>query len=728
MKKPIRLLAFLLSLLLSLGVLSACAVKYADATTAAETTAETTTGTASDEAGSKTTAGTTVPAETTEATAAPTTAPETTVPATTAEATTAATTAEEPIDPGVFVPVIRFLVASDVHYADTVGAQDAKFETMLSDAYAFCDAQERYKALDAAVIVGDFAHRGTAVSMNRFFTDFYRWTREGTEAQAVLGNHEFSPAANRPYTVSRYLSASGYASVDRHIVISGYHFILMSPSHYEGFDDDKIAWLETELAAAAADDPTGKRPIFVFQHHPPFDTVYGSEDEWGVPNLNPVFAAYPQVVDFAGHSHYPINDPRSVWQGDFTVFNTGSCSEWGMDIAGVSSKTHFASDDRGGWTLNEFPANYLFDPGKYYIVEVNAANSVLVRAFDIGTGDEVIEPIFLSSVGDPAQFEYTDARADEEEAPAFAPSAGVETVRLSPAAAEFRFPRTVTGGYVQHYRCEVRKGEDLVDTVYRLDCGFLFPAPETLTLPLSGLEPETDYTVSIIPVTSWENEGEPLVFAFTTPELPVRVFSAVFGEDGTAEDAVSGETLTKRGNPTAVYDEARDAYYAVFDGDDAFEFYGIDDYYSCLTGSFTFETYLCMDAVPATEYVAPFSNQEGGGFGYEYDKDGNMNFWIKVMGEWTSASAAPAPGEWVHLVATFDGSALILYENGTEVARTAVSGVPATPNADHLSIGADSKANDGSERFASCKVAVANVYRVAKTADEVTELYADLTD
>jgi len=624
-----------------------------------------------------------------------------------------------------FVPVLRFLVASDVHYADSVGVQDQKFEAMLNAAYGYSDGHEKYTALDAAVIVGDIAHRGTSTSLNRFFTDFYRWTREGTDAQALLGNHEFKPD---PGSVeSLYLSASGYDATDRHVVISGYHFILMSPSHYEGFNDAKIAWLSTELAAAAADDPTGKKPIFVFQHHPAFDTVYGSEDEWGVPNLNPVFAEYPQVVDFSGHSHFPINDPRSVWQGTFTEFNTGSCREWGMDIAGVSSKTHFASDDEGGWTLNEFPESYLFDPGKYYIVEVNAANRVLVRAFDVGTGVEVIEPIFLSSVGDPAKFDYTDARADVEESPRFSPDAAVTTLSLSSTAAAFEFPRTVAGGYVQNYRCELRIGETLISTVYRLDCGFLFPAPATLKLSFSGLAPETDYTVSIVPVTSWENEGEPLVFAFSTPGIPTRVFSAVFGADGTAQDAVSGENLTKRGNPSTVLDGG--TYYAVFDGsDDAFEFYGIGNYYSYLTSAFTFETYLCMDAKPGSGVAAPFSNQESGGFGYEYDTSGRMDFWIKVNGEWISAGATLATGEWTHLAATFDGSTLILYVNGAEVGRTAVGGTPATPNANHLSIGADSRSNNGSENFAACKVAVANVYRVAKTAEEVAELYEALSD
>ena len=730
MKKPNGRIALLLCSVFLVLALASCSVvpaattgapQTAPATTAQNTTELTTAGTTAETTAQGTTAAT--------ATAEPTTVPETTAPppatteattAVTTEATTAVTT-ELPPDPETFTPVLRFLVASDIHYTDTVDAQDAKLKKMLSDAYAFSDAQTSYQTLDGVFFVGDISHRGTAASFNRFFSDLYENTRTETTAQAVLGNHEFWPEPN--YAVSRYLTASGYESADRHITIAGYHFILMCPSHYQGFNDAKIEWLEEQIEIAAADDPTGKKPIFVFQHHPPYDTVYGSEDEWGVTNLSPVFSKYPQVVDFAGHSHFPINDPRSVWQGSYTAFNTGSCREWGMDLAGVTAKTVFASNDRGDWTFDE-NATYLYDPGKYYVVEVDAYSRILVRAFDVGTGVEVIDPIFLESVGDPEAFAYTDDRANDEETPRFAENAEVETVSITSSAATFLFPRTVSGAYVQHYRCELRRGETLIDAAFRLDCGFLFPAPETLTLSFGNLSPETAYTVTVIPITSWANEGEPLVFTFTTPAFSPLVFSAAFGADGTATDGVSGTEMTVRGDPTTVYNEATGAYYAVFDGNDAFEFYGIAPYQTALTQAFTFETYLCMDQKPASGVAAPFSNQEGGGYGFEYDPSGRIDFWIKVNGTWISAYAAIETDEWVHLVATFDGSNLILYVDGVEACRTSVSGTPALPNADHLSIGADSKGNIASENFAVCKVATANVYQIAKTADEVAELYA----
>ena len=398
-----------------------------------------------------------------------------------------------------------------------------------------------------------------------------------------------------------------------------------------------------------------------------------------------------------------------------------------MDLAGVTSETVFALGQEGNWSYSE-GAGELYDPGKYYVVEVNAASRVLIRAFDVGTGVEVMEPIFLASVGNVSRFAYTDDRAYEEETPRFAANAEVETVALNDSSVSLRFPRTASGAYVQHYRCELRQGETLVQTVLRLDCGFLFPAPETLTLQFTGLSADTAYTVSIIPVTAWANDGEPLVFNFTTSGYSTIVFSARFGQNGAATDGVSGAALTKRGDPTTVYDGTRDAYYAVFDGDDAFEFYGISPYYSALTHAFTFETYLCMDAKPASSYVSPFSNQESGGFGFEYNSEGQMNFWIFASANWISAHAAIETGNWVHLVATFDGSVLILYENGVEVNRTDVSGTPALPNADHLSIGADSKGNNGSERDASCKIATANVYRITLSASDVADLYAAYAD
>ena len=282
---------------------------------------------------------------------------------------------------------------------------------------------------------------------------------------------------------------------------------------------------------------------------------------------------------------------------------------------------------------------------------------------------------------------------------------------------------------MQSYRCEIRQNGVLVNTVYRLDDGFLFPAPETLNLPISGLEPETEYSVRIVPVTAWGNEGQALCFTFTTeagsaaptPEETL-VFSTRFGQDGSAVDSVSNTAMTVTGTPVTVWDEAQQKYVGVFDGHSAYAFYDVEAYHAQLLETFTFETYVRMDALPSSRYVNHFSNMQGGGFGFQYEADGNMTFYA-YAGSYRHVGAAVQTGVWAHFVATYDGENLILYMNGTAVDRLTVGGPVKAPQVQFFVVGGDSEAN-GTGAFAACAVGCANVYAAALTATQVAALYA----
>jgi hypothetical protein len=58
--------------------------------------------------------------------------------------------------------------------------------------------------------------------------------------------------------------------------------------------------------------------------------VYGSIN-WGEDDIIAILNDYPQVIDFSGHSHAPINDPRSIHQKYITSLNTGSLSYFELD-------------------------------------------------------------------------------------------------------------------------------------------------------------------------------------------------------------------------------------------------------------------------------------------------------------------------------------------------------------------------------------------------------------
>ena len=626
-----------------------------------------------------------------------------------------------------FVPTLRFVVASDVHITDSATVRDEKFAKLFTDAYAYCDAQTTYRKLDGVFVAGDISDNGSATSLARFFDALTGNVREGTVTRAVLGNHEFfTDAAN---TVSRFLTASGYDSADAHLVVGGYHFILLSPDkNGSGYSADKQAWLAAQLRTAMDDDPTGKKPIFVFHHHHVRGTVYGSANTWGVQDLYPVLSMCPQVVDFSGHSHFPINDPRSVWQGTFTAFNTASLKGLEMDLIGVADEKIYPTDDKGGWAARNAGRA---DGGQYYVVEVDAKNRLRVTAYDIMTDQAVIEPILIEEVGAPDAFTYTDARRNNETPPVFAEGATVTAVRVTAYAASFIFPRTTGETYVQNYRCEISRDGVLVSTVYRLDDGFLFPAPKTLTLSFGGLLPDTAYTVRIVPVTAWGNEGEPLCFTFATKDESTvasaeesLVFSTRFGADGSAVESVSDTAMTAKGTPATVYDEAQQKYVGVFNGQSAYAFYDVSTYHAGLLETFTFETYVRMDAMPGGRYVNHFSNMESGGFGFQYESDGSMTFYIHAGGAYQHVGVALAVGEWAHFAATYDGEILILYKNGGVVDQLAVTGPVKPPQVRFFAVGGDTSSGDTCNAFAACAVGCANVYSAPLTAAQVAALYA----
>ena len=87
------------------------------------------------------------------------------------------------------------------------------------------------------------------------------------------------------------------------------------------------------------------KPIFVFIHHGIKNTAYGTE-QWYTEDFTKIFNDYPQVIQFSGHSHYPLNSPKSIYQKDFTSINTSTTSyfelEAGMMYGTIPPKANTA--------------------------------------------------------------------------------------------------------------------------------------------------------------------------------------------------------------------------------------------------------------------------------------------------------------------------------------------------------------------------------------------------
>ena len=146
---------------------------------------------------------------------------------------------------------------------------------------------------------------------------------------ACIGNHElaFVPAserAARTSAVCRKEFCSIFGDPPELVIrktIGGYDFISLSLDDSECYHEPELAALARELKAAVARD--GAKPIFVVSHYHPFDTVNDSRTKRSG-RLREILTPYPQVISLSGHTHCPLQDPRSIWQGAITAIETST--------------------------------------------------------------------------------------------------------------------------------------------------------------------------------------------------------------------------------------------------------------------------------------------------------------------------------------------------------------------------------------------------------------------
>ncbi len=266
--------------------------------------------------------------------------------------------------PDDFTPVLRFVVCSDIHLdGDETQEAAVRFGNLFGDMYAHSE-NCGYKNLDAVVVAGDFTGAGEEKEYQVYNKIVAENIKEGTQLLTVLGNHEFIAYRDVDATVGYDVYKKFvHEDVDRDVVINGYHFICVSYDDNGKTFSGKMQWLDERLRNATAEDPT--KPVFVIQHPHPAFTVYGSVN-WGDFSTRTVLSRYPQVISFSGHSHYASNDPRSVWQGEFTAVGTGSLSAFMGNLNYIEGDQDAPGKSGGAW-----------------LVECDANGNVSMKLYDI---------------------------------------------------------------------------------------------------------------------------------------------------------------------------------------------------------------------------------------------------------------------------------------------------------------------------------------------------------
>ena len=644
-----------------------------------------------------------------------------------------------------FVPVLRFLVTSDVHIRNDTAALNGheQLAKLYETAYAYSESHPSYNKLDGMFFIGDNTQGGTEQQQTYFFNFLKENTKEGTYALAAMGNHEFK-ATGQNYkdpegATAKFLEYSGYETTDTRFELGGYQFIVFAPDLYDKtngvfFTQKKLDWLKQELDAAVAATPD--KPVFVMQHQPPYQTMKGSYSKASADEgLKNVLVNYPQVIDFSGHTHCSLSDPRIIWQGEFTAINTGGMAYLSIPIMNGKNDQSGgrAIDEEGGW-IGESEDSAVRNAGMYYIVEVDKNHRVQVLTYNTFTESLWGEPYLIDSL-DPADFVYTDSRKNDAVKPEFAIGAALRLRSNNYKNVQIAIPHAVCKDVVQSYRVEVFKNGSRIQTLYRGSNANYGEAAPQVNAYIKDLQPNTDYTIKVYATSSYNLDSEPLTLQVNTSSVSTApqadVLDVMFMSDGGAVNAVTGEPLKTYGDPFVDYEYALQSNVASFDGvDDAYGFWGISNWYDVLGTSFTLETYAYLEQKPTSENMGILSNLQSAGMGISYQTSGKMYFYVRNSSDgYTYPGVAVEPGSWMHLTCTYDGQTIKGYINGTLVAEQAAPGKLVAPAymARCMCIGSD-VAVDSRQSFFAGKIASAKIYSDVLSADQVAQLYQEVSE
>lgn len=365
---------------------------------------------------------------------------------------------------------------------------------------------------DAFVVVGDLTDHGYIEEYDRFFSVFNEKVKPEIASFFTIGNHEYNNGLSAEDSQKRFLEQTGMESPYYHKVIKGHHFIMLSTEdgRLDGYySKEQIAWLGKQLKQAEQDTPN--QPIFVFLHQHISDTVYGSDD-WGIEFnkelLYDTLNDYPQVLTFSGHSHYPLDEPKSIHQKDFTSVGTASISY--MEV------------EHGKLQGNLPPGNQKVSQG--LVVKVYD-NEVVIKRRDFHNDAWTGDPWVLKLPAKKSNFKYTEDR--DHVNPEFSESSAISIVDKTTKSLKIRFQQASDNILVHSYRVTAKNKQtgEVVKNYEAFSEFYRDPVPDALTLPIDGLESGTEYVIEVQAIDSFGNESEKSLQA-TAKTAPVEMVSA----------------------------------------------------------------------------------------------------------------------------------------------------------------------------------------------------------
>ena len=633
-----------------------------------------------------------------------------------------------------FYPVLRFVAASDIHIKDGNDTQTNRLAKMVRQMTAYAKSgADGYGKLDAIALCGDITDDGKAVEFNTAKNALDANMDAETQLVITTGNHDWR--AFKTQSVAEFEKIFGDKCAMKDEVIGGYHFITLVGGSDRGlaFSQADLAKAESMIEAAIAD--TGKdKPVFVFQHIGNLNTVAGTCTDMdtlmntATTDLYGLQSKYENLVVFSGHSHFPAGDECSVHQDRFTSVNTG----------GLYYSTQSVMDGK------EIVVPNKFNMAQCLLVEMDAEGRMRIRCWDV-LRERFTEESWLIESFDKDAFVYTPDRFSEKDL-FFAEGSKITVDQIQDSSVQISFP-AVPAESLMGRVYEIVAKDQAGNTVFKEYVGVEY-FNEAYDVPLkhgiSGLSPNTEYTVSVRAINSLysaeiTDEGtlysQPISASFKTASAGARDGADIVdawidaGKKTISNAAASQIAAQINGTPNIFKDNTIGRDVIKFSGTSGGTVkFDYSDFADRLKDSMSFEVYFKLDGLPTGEYVAVSAAMEKGGFGLLAYREGRKcQFGFHDGTKYHYLSFPYEVGKYYHVVAVYDGSVYTLYVDGEKAASVTIGGMLYFPSeaAQVLFMGGDTNAvgNGYSVAYSQCTIATLRVYSYALTAAEAKVLY-----
>lgn len=373
---------------------------------------------------------------------------------------------------------IRFAILSDIHCNLEEGTYNEKLKKSLKE------VKNLYSNIDTYVFLGDISNSGKKEEYIIFKKALEKEEIKEDSYVAIMGNHDYWNGNNIEYSKELFKSNVS-KELNTHKIIKGYHFIGLSTENdsLNGyFSNETIKYARSIIELSINEDRN--KPVFIFTHQPPEDTVYRS-DKWGNKDLKEVFNEYPQVVLFSGHSHFLLNDEMSIYQKDYTVINSGSVAYTAIDE---------------GTEEGLVPCDMRSESQGLVVTVKN--NIVSIDRIDFKRGEKLKDPIIIDNYNKD-NFIYTLDRINSNQLPFFEERATAKVLRRNKKDCEIKFSQARDDDIVKSYKIELYK-KNQNDKLREIHCFSKYylgrDMPKEIEVKINNIERSEEYVVKIFAV------------------------------------------------------------------------------------------------------------------------------------------------------------------------------------------------------------------------------------